>query len=816
VATLGLLVVLQSIGTLRYKATTKFVKPAFPTSQVHIRDVVIPADRLWLFAIATLLTIVLVGLARCTRFGLQTTAVAETPRVAASVGVSPHLVAGVNWALGAALAGAAGTLIAPLTGLNVSSLSLLIVGGLAAALIASFRSFSLVLVGGLLVGIAQSEVTRYVTTPGAVEAVPFAVIIVFLVVTGRALPLRDHFLEHRPRLGEGRFRPVPTAGALVVYSALAVTVLPTRWTDALTVSAIGALFLLSLVVLTGYAGQLSLAQYALGGVGALAAARLVASRGWPFELAIVAGVATAVATGLVFALPALRTRGVNLAVVTLGLGVALRSLVFTNPDYTGGAVGTAIGPQTVLGIDVDPIAHSGRYSVLAFFFVALCAWVICNVRTSTAGRRLVAVRTNERAAAALGVSTFTAKLFAFGLSAGVAGLAGILLVFQSHTAVFDQFEPFASINAVALAVVGGVGYVTGPLLGSTLVAGGVGSLPTSAIFGTTQWLVLVGGVALLLLLLQNPNGMADQTAMQLRGLRERLPRRASARPADEIPPAPALVRRAPAQLAATGVTVRFGGVVALEGVSVRVATGEIVGLVGPNGAGKSTLVDAITGFVRSAQGTITLDGERLDRLPPHRRTRLGLARSFQSLELFDDMTVRENLLAASDDHRTLAYASGLLLGRRGQLSDDAISALHDLGLVADLDRLVSELPHGRQRLVAIARALATHPSIVLLDEPAAGLDVTETAELGRLIRALSTDRGLGVVLIEHDLSIVTGICDRVVVLDFGTIIAEGTPAEVWASAAVQRAYLGVEDAPSARPTSELGKASAGHVPGAGA
>jgi len=240
---------------------------------------------------------------------------------------------------------------------------------------------------------------------------------------------------------------------------------------------------------------------------------------------------------------------------------------------------------------------------------------------------------------------------------------------------------------------------------------------------------------------------------------------------------------------------------AIDGVSLEVHPGEVVGLIGPNGAGKTTLIDVVTGFTRAQVGTVTLDGVEIDRWSPRRRARAGLARSFQSLELFEDMTVRDNLRAASDRRDRLAYLWDLVWPRNPPLHGTAVAAIREFDLEGDLDRLPRELPYGKRRLVAIARAVATRGSILLLDEPAAGLDEQETAELGALVRRLATEWELGVLLIEHDVSMVMSVCDRIVALDFGRTIATGTPAAIRENDAVVAAYLGEPVPVGAAPTS---------------
>ena len=274
-----------------------------------------------------------------------------------------------------------------------------------------------------------------------------------------------------------------------------------------------------------------------------------------------------------------------------------------------------------------------------------------------------------------------------------------------------------------------------------------------------------------------------------------------------MPPLPDVVREPvePATLEASNITVRFGGVVAVNGVSVTVNPGEIVGLIGPNGAGKTTLIDAITGFVKPATGSILVNGKAVDSLPVYKRARGGLSRSFQQLELFESSTVRENLMVASDGYSHVPYMTDIVRPTNPPLSSTAVAAVKELELDQYLDVRVSDLPYGRRRLVAIARAIAVAPSILLLDEPAAGLSGSETAELATVVRRLAQEWKLGILVIEHDMSFVMSVCDRITVLDFGSQIATGTPAEVRADRAVITAYLGEgdEDETAAPPSPAL-------------
>jgi ABC-type branched-subunit amino acid transport system ATPase component/ABC-type branched-subunit amino acid transport system permease subunit len=808
IATLGVLIIINAAITLRYGGGAKpFLETVLPRDRVEVLGTTMSTDRLYLFGLAVVVTALLWALYRFTTFGLATTASSERPLAAAALGWSADFIACVNWALGSALAALAGILSLPLIGtLEVSRLTLIVIYALAVALIGQFRSFPLVLVGGLLLGVGESIVARYVDehVQGASITVPLVVIVLFLVLGGRSLPDRSIVLQRQARLGSGQVRWVVLVPTVVVVAVLLSTLFDEAWIVAVTTSLSAGIILLSIVLVTGYCGQLSLGQYAVAGFGGFVAARLVADLGFPFEFALLGGVLAAIPLGLLFAVTAVRTRGLNLAVVTLALGVACQNLLFNNRAYSGGTDGIKVGPQTFLGLSIDPFEHPARYAILTLLFFVLAALVVTNLRRGRSGRRMIAVRTNERAAAALGVNLAQTKVYAFAVAAGIAALGGVLASFQSTTVILLGFTPQHSVEAVAFVVLGGLGFAMGPIWGSLFIAGGIGTPFGRAVVEalgfdpevTTQYVALVGGVFVVLTLILNPDGMAAMNNQLghrvLRLFRKDDAVTAQTKPVRTEASSPVLVE--PRRLVVDDLQVRFGGVIAVDGVSFTVSPGQVLGLIGPNGAGKTTVIDAVTGFVKPARGSVSLADEALGGSPAHARARRGLSRSFQSLELFEDISVRDNILAACDSHASGQLFVDLVRPGGNALSERAVAAVAAFDLEDQLDRLPSELSYGQRRLVAIARAVAAGPSVLLLDEPAAGLDEDESAELATLVRRIADEWGMAVLLIEHDMQFVMGTCDDIVVLEFGKQIAAGTPAEVRSDPLVVKAYLGEEHA----------------------
>ena len=814
IATLGVLITIQAAVVIRYGSNPRQIESWLPTDRLTLwGDVGITADRLILLAIGSVSALGLWLLYRSSQFGLATEAVSESERSAAAIGVSPNRIALINWALGSAIATVAGILVVPIITLQVTAMTGLILAALAAALVGDFRSFPIATAAGFAIGIGQALVGRFGNQEGLGASLPFLVIIVVLVLRGRSLPLRDHYLQQLPIVGNGRINWAWTlfgCGAVVFV----MVTKETKWIDAITVSLGVTIVLLSIVVLTGYAGQLSLAQYSIAGFGAYVAGRLVAVFEVPFLVGLLAGVAAAVPLGLIFGLPAVRTRGINLAIVTLGLGTTIELMLFKNRNYTGGVQGTQVGNPDLFGYEIGSINHPERYGIFVLAATMLAVVVVANVRRGRSGRRLIAVRTNERAAAALGINVMVAKLFAFSFASAIAALGGIVLAFRLSSISYQSFSNFNSITYVGLALLGGVGQLLGAFVGSTLATAGINQEILETTWeGVGKWIQLISGIGILLTLIIYKDGVAAEWLRMSRAIKKvrKWSRPYTIELADVADLRTDHQARVPARtLSIEGLTVCYGAVVAVNDVSFRLEPGIVTGLIGPNGAGKTSLIDAISGFT-PGEGRVRLDDLDMSKWPAVRRARAGLARSFQSLELFQDSTVFENLSVAADPQDFRSYLRDLVWPVNPPLPPEVVRAVTEFDLDEDLHRDVQDLSYGKRRLLAIARAVAMHPSVLLLDEPAAGLSSTESTELARVVRRLADDWGMAVLVVEHDMNFVMGVCDQVIVLDFGTLIASDSPEEVSSDPAVIAAYLGdgSDDEPDAQPASPAPASVAG-------
>jgi branched-chain amino acid transport system permease protein len=552
---------------------------------------------------------------------------------------------------------------------------------------------------------------------------------------------------------------------------------------------LNALLALSIYVMVA-CGQLSLATPAYAAIGAYTAALMTPMSGpqVPFVLQIAAGAALATVVAVLLGLPLLRLSGIYLNIASIGF-VAVVSVFFLNflPGGEGGGT---------------PYIPPATQSWQIYLILVLACYLFWRLEGSALGRSLRSIRQDEAATRALGIDAVAHKLGAFAVSGLIGGVAGVLyarLHFQITPTTFSFGE---AVNDLTYVIVGGSFTWLGSLLGALLMT----ALPDVFQFLQSARNI-VDGIVLLLVILFLPGGLVQLPARILTlGRRVRYSRTTAGAEGPADAPAGQEDVRVPAGrvepgetplLRIEGVSCFFGGVHALEDVSLTVRAGTVHGLIGPNGAGKTTLINVLTGFNRPSAGRVTFDGVRLDGRRTYQIARQGVARTFQNIRLFAALPAVENVLVARHRHglrRSLGRVAFLPAAAMEDLRERAaaLDSLRHLGIRGDAEQPAGTLAYGDQRRVEIARALATQPRLLLLDEPAAGMNRQETTRLGEAIRALALPTR-AILLIEHDLPLIMQVCDYITVLNFGRIIAEGSPAEISANPAVIEAYLGRED-----------------------
>jgi branched-chain amino acid transport system permease protein len=797
VASLGVLLVVQASMLLAFGITPQPAPGILPTNTVHIFGAVVPIDRFILTGIVIVAAAALAATYKWTKFGLATRAAAENEAAAMLSGLSPNIISLVNTLLAALVAGGLGILAASITSLDPETLALLIIPALAAALVAQFTSFGVACAAAIGIGILDSLVqyasaqswfpqSGGVALPGVTDLLAFAIIVAVLFWRGSRIPGRGELVERRLPEAPRPAHLWRTALICAVVGAVLLVIFPYDFREALINTLIGAVLALSLVVITGFVGQISIIQLALAGAAGFTISHMAVNFGITFPVAALAGIAVAAVIGVVTAVSAVRVRGVSLSVVTLAGAVAIENFGFVNTTWGGGLSGSPVPEMKWFGADLGPQAPfrgvDGNLPSPVFGWVALiCCVLLCVavgfIRRGPLGQRMLAVRSNERAAAAAAVNPRTVKLYAFTIAAVIAGVAGVLYAYNFGSVSADRFDAFTALSLIAFAYAGGITLISGAVFAGLLSAQALIPYALDKWFGLNgNWFLLVGGLLLIFTLLRNPEGVAGDIYRRThKPPVVRAPDASAATVASSAPGPPGRSAQRtdlgsrPAVLHVAGLSVAFGGVRALREVTLEVGEGELVGLIGPNGAGKTTLVDAVSGFV-GYTGRVELAGADLSGLPPYERARRGLGRTWQSTELFDDLDVQENLTVAA----------------RGGPTARALALV---GMDWAAEAMPAQLSMGQRKLVGVARALAARPRLLCLDEPAAGLDTRESAELGACLRGLA-DQGQSMLLIEHDMGLVLGICDRVVVLEFGQVIADGPPAVVRTDPQVIAAYLG--------------------------
>jgi ABC-type branched-subunit amino acid transport system ATPase component/ABC-type branched-subunit amino acid transport system permease subunit len=784
------------------------------------------------FMVMAFVPAVIAGLAiflNRTPYGIAIRASAENADAARLAGISVKKISTLVWVLSGVLATATAVMIAPIRGTLVGQPTEalgpgLLLRALAAALIGRMTSLPLTLAGGIGIGIVEAIALNNSTGPGLANFLMFGIVLALVLVRGRSVMAAE---EASTWSLTPKLRPVPERLRQIAW----VRYLPHIATGVAIVVAIALPFLfpgasklylfsrmllfamvgLSVTILTGWAGQLSLGQFAFVGFGALTTVALH-NRGMPFAIAVfyatVAGVLVALAIGA----PALRIRGLFLAVTTLAFAVAAHSYILPHDIFTDGRTVSFLPRGSWAFID---LGNDRTYYFVCLVALVATILVVSQLRRSGIGRSMIAVRDNDRSAAAFTVSPAVSKLVSFAIAGGIAAFAGALLAGVEVQVATNAFSPAESLRVVAMTIIGGLGSIPGAVLGAVYVIG----LP-ALIEDSPSVKLATSGIGLLVLLMYVPGGLVQLVYAARDALLGRADARLAARQA-AMPSAPDVLteRPVPARptlraseapivldgpaLRVSHVTVRFGGVLAVDDVSLEARDGEIVGLIGSNGAGKSTLLNVVSGFLTPSVGTVEALGIDITDLQPHERARVGLGRVFQDARLFGDLTVREAIMVSlegSERSELVPSMLGLPPSRRAERAKAAQAAevISFLGLGRYADAYISDLSTGTRRICELACLLALEARLLLLDEPTAGVAQRETEAFGPLIRRIQRELGATVVLIEHDMPLVLSLSDRVYCLSSGNVIAEGLPDDVRDDPLVVAAYLGTDERAIAR------------------
>jgi branched-chain amino acid transport system permease protein len=593
--------------------------------------------------------------------------------------------------------------------------------------------------------------------------------------------------------------------------------------------------LISLIVvvglnfITGYCGQINFAQAAFWGIGAYVTAILML-KGASFWLALPAAAIVTGLCGLLLGIPTLRLRAYYLAMATIAFGEIVQLILVHWEPVTGGTSGLRDVPGIWLG------SHRLAGNLEHYYF--LLAWCVLalglslRLRAGRLGRAMIALRDSEIAAEVMGIDTVRVKLLALVLSSVYAGVAGGLYVGYVNYVSPDLFSNAQAVLFFVMLVVGGVGSAIGAVLGTIVLT----ALPEALRF-LKEWYLVLYGVGVILMITFLPEGLASVRRRFMPSARiapavpvstgadtvATAPLHDSAAGAAGMPAAPRVpgvpgvpggtgetgdTPAAATVLAVNAVAMRFGGLVALDGVSLNVERGTVHAVIGPNGSGKTTFLNVLSGAYAAQSGSVLLDGQELIGRRPHGIARAGLSRTFQNIRIYPSLTVLENIMVGAACHvgtglsallPALLPAFGARRGQEQALQAAASEALAFVGLADFAARPAGSLAYAQQRLLEIARAIATRPAVLLLDEPAAGMNPQETERLMGLIDALRK-RGMTVIFVEHNVRLVMAVSDRITVFDFGRKIAEGTPAQIQSDPQVIEAYLGRPRAPRALET----------------
>jgi ABC-type branched-subunit amino acid transport system ATPase component/branched-subunit amino acid ABC-type transport system permease component len=806
-ATVGVLLTAQGGIELVYRPGPDREVPQYlPTNSIDLFGTQVGIYRFVIFGFSLAAVLALTIYIRYSRMGLAMRAIVDNPELLDVMGTSPVRTRRLAWVIGSSSAAASGVLLAPLLPLDATTMTFLVVTAFGAAAVGAFTNLPLAYLGGLGIGVGQALLQKYFVastglTAGLADALPFLVLFLLLVLAPRLrTPSAAPYLQ---RIGAISWRPpvrIRAGGALCLLAFLISVpqfagIHVSDWTRFLAYT----ILFLSLGLLVRMSGQVSLAHVSFMAIGVAAFSHIVANQHWPWLLSLLFAAAVAAPVGAVLAIPAIRFPGLYLALATMGFGMLLQHMFYTESYMFGHfETGLAIPRPHLSWLTLD--SDNGYYYVTLAITVVVGALVML-LNHGRLGRLLRALADSSAGVGSCGASINVSRVLVFSLSASLAAVAGVLDGGTLGIVGGDGYQPFLSLQLFALILLtagDAPWYAVMAAFGQILAPAYISTSPTVG-----YALTLAFGLSAIMFCVTPES--SRRLAPAVRRIIDRLGGApARKRPTDQPVEPTGLEVPDDGKLKVDSVTVRFGGLVAADQITLTAPVGRITGLIGPNGAGKTTTFNACSGLVRPSDGSIWLDGQRIDRLAPPARARRGLGRTFQQMELFDSLSVRENVALGCEGGYAGWNPLDHLISRRGQqghITAQTAEALVLCGLVELADAPVGTLSTGQRRLVELARCVAGPFHVLLLDEPSSGLDRIETERFGEVVAGIVSHRGVGVLLIEHDMTLVNRLCDYVYVLDFGKLIFEGTATELGASEIVCAAYLGDPGVPDAEPAS---------------